>query len=97
MKKNGLENLEDLKVFLEYSSNMHDVKDMGGYYPSRKCNALVVFNDTIADMISNKNLSPIVTFYYTIVQYCSYYTILFPSTKRCQTKLYPFFYYENSK
>ena len=40
---------------------MHDVKNMGDYSPSRKCNALVVFDDTIADMIRNKNLSPIVT------------------------------------
>ena len=28
---------------------------------SRKCNVLIVFDDMIADMISNKKLNPIVT------------------------------------
>ena len=29
--------------------------------PSRKCNVLIVFDDMIADIISNKKLNPIVT------------------------------------
>ena len=36
-------------------------KSIEEYSPSRECNVLIVFDDMIADMISNKNLSTIVT------------------------------------
>ena len=54
--------LKDPKAFIEYSNNMQDVyKNVEEYYPSRKCNVLIVFDDMIADLISNKKLSLIVT------------------------------------
>ena len=38
---NGLENLEDPKAFIEYSSTMQDVyKNIEEYNPSRKCHVL---------------------------------------------------------
>ena len=41
---------------------MQDVyENIEGYNPSRKCNVLMVFDDTIADIISNKKLNQIVT------------------------------------
>ena len=65
MKKyenNCLKSLKDLKAFMEYSNNMQDFyKNIDQYNPSRKCNLLIVFDDMIVDMISNKNLSPVVT------------------------------------
>ena len=61
-EKNGLENLKDLKVFFEYSNNIQDVyENFEDFNPRRKCNALIVFNDMIADILSNKKLSLIVT------------------------------------
>ena len=65
MKKyenNCLKNLKDLKAFMEYSNNMQDFyENIDQYNPNRKCNVLIVFDDMIVDMISNKNLSPVVT------------------------------------
>ena len=41
---------------------MQDVyKNIEEYNPGRKCNLLIVFDDVIADMISNKKLNQIVT------------------------------------
>ena len=41
---------------------MQDVyKNIEEYNPTRKCNILTIFNDMIADMISNLKVSPIVT------------------------------------
>ena len=41
---------------------MQDIyKSIEEYSPSRECNVLIVFDDMIADMISNKNLSTMVT------------------------------------
>ena len=40
-ENNGLKNLKDPKVFIEYSNNMRDVyKNIEEYNPSRKCNVL---------------------------------------------------------
>ena len=56
-ENNGLKNLKDLKAFIDYSKNIRDVyKNIEEYNPSRKCNISIVFDDMIADMISNKNL-----------------------------------------
>ena len=41
---------------------MQDVhKDIEEYNPGKKCKILIVFDDIIADMISNKKLNLIVT------------------------------------
>ena len=41
---------------------MQDIyKNIEDYNPGRKCKILIVFDDMIADMISNKKLYPIVT------------------------------------
>ena len=41
---------------------MQDVyKNIEEYNPSLECNVLIVFDDVVADMISNKKLNPVVT------------------------------------
>ena len=46
---------EDSKAFIEYSNNMQDVyKNIEEYNPDKKHKVLIVFDDMIADMISNK-------------------------------------------
>ena len=58
----GLENFNDLKVFSEYINNMQDVyKNIEEYYPGKRRKIFIVFDDMIADMISNKKLNRIVT------------------------------------
>ena len=49
--------MKNLKTLIKYSNNMQDVyKNIEEYNSGRKCNVLILFNDMITDMISNKNL-----------------------------------------
>ena len=46
---------------MDYSNHMQDVyKNIEDYNPDKK-KVLIIFDDMIADMISNKKLNPIVT------------------------------------
>ena len=67
----------------------------------RKCNALIVFDDTIADVISNKKLSQVVTELKIRGKKLNLFTVFtvqiyFQDQKR-YSKLHPFFLYENCK
>ena len=54
--------MNDSKTFIEHSNDMDDTyKNIEGYNPNKKHKILIVFDDIIADMLSNKNLTPIVT------------------------------------
>ena len=58
----GLKHFNDSKAFIEYSNNMNDTdKNIEDYNPNKKQRMLIVFDDMIADMLSNKKLNPIVT------------------------------------
>ena len=59
---NSLKSLNDPKTFIKYSNNVQDVyKNIEENNPRRKSNVLIVSDDTIADMMNNKNTIPIVT------------------------------------
>ena len=85
--------MKDAKDFIEYSNNMLDIyKNFEEYNPIRKIDVLTVCDDVIADVISNKKLSPIIRW---TIYYCLFFIyiikkyiiiLLFPSTKRCLTK-----------
>ena len=50
--------MKDPKALFEYSNNLQDVcKTIEDYNPRRKCNVLIVFDDMIAHIISNKKLN----------------------------------------
>ena len=54
--------MEEKKAFIDYSQTIdHIYENLDYYNPTKKRRALIVFDDTIADMESNKKLSPIVT------------------------------------
>ena len=58
----GSKYFNDLKAFTEYSNDMDDIyKNIEEYNPGKKRKLLIVFDDMIADMLSNKKLNPIVT------------------------------------
>ena len=58
----GLRYLDDSKAIIEYSNDMDDVyKNIEEYNPNKKRKKLIVFDDMITDMLSNKKLNPIVT------------------------------------
>ena len=53
------------------------------YYPIKKQNILIVFNDMIADVHSNKNLNSIITKLFIRVRFLLFlHTILFCFTKK---------------
>ena len=56
-----LKNLENPKALTEYLNNMQDVyKIINEHKPKLKWNVLIVLDDMIADMISNKKLNQLV-------------------------------------
>ena len=58
----GLNHFNDSKACIEYSNDMQDVyKNIEDYNPIKKRKVLIIFDDMIADMISNNRLNPIVT------------------------------------
>ena len=58
----GLKHFNDPNAFIEYSNDMHDVyKNIDNYNLHKENKILIVFDDMIADMISNKKLNSIVT------------------------------------
>ena len=60
-KKVGIENLKNSKTFIDYSQTIDDVyENLEDYNPTKKRRVLIVFDDMIADMKSNKK-SPKVT------------------------------------
>ena len=100
-EKVGLDHFKDLKAFMEYSNDMQDVyKNIEDYNPNKKRKVLIVFNDTIADMINNKRLNPIVTELFIRGKNLVFLLHLsFNHTSKCQKmliKFYKLFYYENS-
>ena len=47
---------------IEYSNDIHDVyENIEEYNTRKKCKVLIVFDDVIADMVSNKKLNAVVT------------------------------------
>ena len=58
----GIKYLVGSKAFIEYSNDMDDFyKNIQEYNPNQKSKILIVFDDIIADMLSNKKLNPILT------------------------------------
>ena len=54
----GIEHLNDSKEFIECSNTMNDVdENIDNYNPKKKRKILIVFDDMIADIITNKNFN----------------------------------------
>ena len=58
----GLKYLNDSKAFIEYSNNMDDIyKNNEESNPNKNRKILIVFDDLIADVLSNKKFTPIIS------------------------------------
>ena len=65
-KSTGLKHFNDSKAFTQYLNDMDDIyKNIEEYNPNKKRKILIVFDDIIANMLSNKKLNPIVTELFT--------------------------------
>ena len=57
----GLKHFKDLKAFIQHSSDMNDAyKSIEEYNSGKEWTVLIVLDDMIADMISNKKFQPVV-------------------------------------
>ena len=57
----GIKHLNDLKVFIEYSANMDDVySNIDDYNPNTNRKILIVFDDMIADIMTNKRFQALI-------------------------------------
>ena len=57
----GINHLNDLNTFIECSNTMDDVyENINDYNPSRKRKILIVFDDIIADIMTNKRFQAII-------------------------------------
>ena len=57
-KSIGLKHFYDSEVFIEYSNDMDDIyKNIEEHNPNKKPETLIVFDDMIADRLSNKKLN----------------------------------------
>ena len=58
----GLRHFNDSKAFIEYSNDMDDIyKNIEEHNLNKKPEIWIVFDDMITDMLTNKELNPIVT------------------------------------
>ena len=76
-----LKSLNDRKAFIEYLNDMVDIhKNIEEYNANKKCKIIIVFDDMIADMLSDKNRNPIITELFIrkeIKQFSCFYHTLF--------------------
>ena len=62
IESTGMKYLNDSKAFIEYSNDIDDIyQNYEEYSPNKKQKILIVFDDMIVDMLSNKSLNAIVT------------------------------------
>ena len=55
----GIKNLDDPSASIEYSNTMDDVhNNIDNYNPRKKRKIVIVFDDIIADIMTNKNFKP---------------------------------------
>ena len=57
----ALKHFYDTKAFIEYFNDMADYENIEEYISDKKRKILIVFDDMIADMLSNKKFNPAVT------------------------------------
>ena len=60
----NLKHLNDSKVFIECSNTMDNIyENINDYNPNRKRKILIVFDDMIADIMTNKKFQSIIKVY----------------------------------
>ena len=60
----GIKHLNDTKAFIEFSNTMNDVyENINNYNPKRKRQILIVFEDMIAEIMTNKEFQSIIKEY----------------------------------
>ena len=80
--------MNNSKPFIEFSNDVDDIyKNIEEYNPNKKGKILIVFDNVIANMLSNKKINPVVSKFFIRgrkLKYfsCCYHTILFRCFKK---------------
>ena len=98
----GIKYCNDPNAFIEGSNIMDDVyQNIDDYNPSRKRKILIVFDDMIADIMSNKKFQVIIKELFIRCRKVKitlfYHSVLFFCSKRCEIKFNTLFDYENQQ
>ena len=95
----GIKHLSDPNAFIECSNTMDGVyENIDDYNPYRQRKILIVFDDMIADIMTNKNVQAIIKELFIRCRKhftCAYQTVLFFCSKNCQIKFNKLADYEN--
>ena len=63
----GTKHFSDSQAFIKYLNDMNDIcKNNVEYNLNKKRKILIAFIDTIADMLNNKKLNPIATYFLVV-------------------------------
>ena len=88
-----IKHLNNPNAFIECSNTLNDVYDnINDYNSNRKRKILIVFDDMIADIMTNKKFQSIIK---ELFIRCFYHPVLFFCSKRCGIKFNTLFDYEN--
>ena len=100
-KKAGMKHLNDPNAFIECSNTMDNVFDnIDGYNPNRKRKILIVFDDMIADIMTNKKFQAIIKELFVSCRKVNILLVFkiqsyFCCSKRCEIKFNTLFDHEN--
>ena len=96
----GIKHVNDPKAFIECSNTMGAVyKNIDDYNPNRRRKILIVFDDMIADLVTNKKFQAIIKELFIRCRKINislvYHSVLFLRPKGRKIKFNALFYYEN--
>ena len=96
----GIKYLNDLNAFIECFNTMGDIyEDINDYNPSRKRKVLIILEDMIADIMTNKKFKGIIKELFIRCRKLKillvFITVLFFCSKRCKNKFNTLLGYEN--
>ena len=95
-KNAGTKHLNDSKAFIECSNTMDDAyENSNDYNPSRKRNVLIIFDDMIAGIMSNKKFQAIIKELFIRCRKLNISPVLFFRPKRRKIEFNALFHYEN--
>ena len=97
IEKAGINFNNDPNAFIEYSNSMDDIlSDIEDYNKKRKRKVLIIFDDMVSHVMSDKKAQQILKDLYIRCRKLNislfFNAIIFFSTKRCKIKLYSLYF-----
>ena len=95
----GIKNMNNSNAFIMFSNMMDDVyENINDYNQKEIKKVLIVFDDMIADIVTNNKFQAIIKEMFIRCRKLNiYYSALFLCYKRCQIKFNTLFHYENKQ